>query len=188
MRTARTGCTVHRFQCICCFLIMRFDRISVDRAFDEGGRNWQSCRRRPSFTKGALVGMKIFNQIIDVPSSGDCASDVANLPAGEPIRQLSQAPEISTRAAVPELPLGTIEITNCVGTKAGAGRACTDASRRLQGMLEAHRDVPPVEDESCLGRDLSLHLPQSRVAIPVHPRWRAKTDSCAHNRVGEFAR
>ncbi len=66
----------------------------------------------------------------------------------------------------------------------GAARARAKASRRLQGVLEAHRDAPPVENERRLGRD----LPQPRVTIREHCRRGAETDAGADNHIGEFAR
>ena len=47
-RTSRKGCTVHLFHRICCFLIMRFDKISLTalstKAVEIGRPSW---RRRP---------------------------------------------------------------------------------------------------------------------------------------------
>ena len=48
--------------------------------------------------------------------------------------------------------------------------------------------TPTVEDESRLWHDLTLQLPQSRVAVAKHRRRRAETDARAHNRIGKFAR
>ena len=47
VRTSRKGCTVHLFHRICCFLIMRFDTISLTalstKAVEMGSRAWRRC-------------------------------------------------------------------------------------------------------------------------------------------------
>jgi len=50
---------------------------------------------------------------------------------------------------------------------AGHGRA--QAARRLQDMLEAYRDVPPIKDERRLGHELPLQLPKPGVPIRSTP-------------------
>ena len=69
-----------------------------------------------------------------------------------------------------------------------AGRTCAQAARRLQGVLKAHRDVPPIEDERRLRHDLTLQLPQPGGPIRENRRRCAETDTGAHNRVGKFVR
>jgi len=135
-----------------------------------------------------LVCMKISDQIIDVLPGGHCTADITDMTAIEPIRQFRQAAETGTRTTLPELLLGAFEIANSVGTKVGVRRGRTDAPGRLQGVLKAHGDVPPVEDDSRVGHDLSLHLPQPRIAIREHRHRGAATDAGTHNRLSEFAR
>jgi hypothetical protein len=91
-RTSRKGCKVHRFHRICCFLIMRFDKISLTalstNAVEIGS---PSCRRRPH--QRATVCMKIFDQIGNLPSGGDCAAHVADVNGVKPVHQFRQAAE-----------------------------------------------------------------------------------------------
>ncbi len=51
-----------------------------------------------------------------------------------------------------------------------AESAGAKAARRLRGVFKTHGDMEPVEDESRLWHDLTLQLPQSRVAVAKHRR------------------
>jgi len=86
--------------------------------------------------------MKIFDEIGNMPSGGDCAARVVDVNGVKPVRQFRQAPETGTRTSAPELPLGAFEIANRIDVEASAGRTCAQAARRLQGVLKAHRDAP----------------------------------------------
>jgi hypothetical protein len=97
--------------------------------------------------------MKIFDQIGNMPSGCNCAAHVADMNGVKPVRQFRQAPEARARTAVPELPFGAFEIVNSITAKIGAGRASAQAARHLQGVLEAHCDVPPIEDKRRLRHD-----------------------------------
>jgi len=93
------------------------------------------------------INRKVFDEIADMPSGGNCAAHVADVNVVKPVRQFRRAPETGTRTSVPELPLGAFEIANWIDVGVSAGRTCAQAARRLQGVLKAHRDVPPIEDE-----------------------------------------
>ena len=80
---------------------------------------------------------------------------------------------------MPESPLSALEFADWMALEVVAESAGAKAGRRRK---------EPVEDESRLWHDLTLQLPQSRVAVVKHRRRRAETDARAHNRIGKFAR
>ena len=75
------------------------------------------------------------------------------------MRQARQAPETCARAAVPQFPLGALELADWMTAEVVAGHTGAKAARCLQGVLETHGDMKPVEDESRVWYDLTLQLP-----------------------------
>ena len=73
-------------------------------------------------------------------------------------------------------PTGALEIANRIAAKVASGRIRAQAAGRLQNVLKAHRDVPPIEDQCGLGHDLALKLPEPGIAIGQHRRWRSGAD------------
>ena len=128
------------------------------------------------------------DQLTDVLFARERAARIADMRGAEPARQFRQALEAGTRTTVPKQPLGALEIANRVAAKVASGRIRAQAAGRLQSVLEAHRDVPPVEDQCCLGHDLALKLPQPGIAIGQHRRWRSCADPGGHERLGELVR
>ncbi len=113
----------------------------------------------------ATVGVKVFDQIVNMPSSCIRATRVADVSGAKPMGQTRQAPETGARTSVPKLPLCASKIADRMIAEVGAGRTRAQSTRRLQGVLKAHGDMPPVENDRCLRNDLTLQLPQSDVAI-----------------------
>ena len=60
---------------------------------------------------------------------------------------------------MPKLPLGGSKFSNRKGAKISAVRARAQTPRRLQSVLKAHCDMPPIENERCFRHDLALQLP-----------------------------
>ncbi|MGD9657004.1 MAG: hypothetical protein AB7U61_05075 [Methylocystis sp.] len=54
-------------------------------------------------------------------------------------------------------------------------------------MFKTHGHMEPVEDESRLWHDLTLQLPQFKVAVAKHRRRRAETHARAYNSIRKFA-
>jgi hypothetical protein len=54
------------------------------------------------------------------------------------------------------------------------GQASAKTAGRLQRVLEAHRDVPPVEHDRGMGQRLALQPPQPGIAIAQHRRRRVR--------------
>ena len=92
-----------------------------------------------------LVALEVAEKFADVSLKSVDVPDFAQvLPLGPAIeaRELASAPDPAT---VPQTPLGAIQTTNRLIGKiciAGAKAACS-----LQGMLEAHSGMPPVQHD-----------------------------------------
>ncbi len=134
-----------------------------------------------------LIGVKIFDQVVDVSLDCGGAFDISDMSGVKPVRQARQSPKTCAGSTVPKFPLGALELADRMTTKVDAGCTGAKAACRLQGVFKPHGDVKPVEDQSGLWQDVTLQLPQSRVAIAEHRRRSSKTDARAHNRVGKFA-
>ena len=59
-----------------------------------------------------MIGVKIFDQIVDVSLDCSGAFDVPDMSGVKPMRQARQAPETCTRTAVPKFPLGALELSD----------------------------------------------------------------------------
>src|ERR1700678_2101211 len=130
----------------------------------------------PIIYQRAVIGPKVLDQLTDVLFARERAARTADMRGAEPARQFRQAPEAGTRTTVPKQPLGALEIANRIAAKVASRRVRAQAAGCLQSVLKAHRDVPPVEDQCCLGHDLALKLPQPGIAIGQHRRWRSGAD------------
>src|SRR5258708_20832909 len=107
----------------------------------------------PIIYQRAVIGPKVLDQLTDVIFARERAARIADMRGAEPARQFRQAPEAGTRTTVPEQPLGALEIANRIAAKVAGGRIRAQPAGRLQTVLKAHPDVPPVEDQRCPGPD-----------------------------------
>src|ERR1700722_645251 len=112
----------------------------------------------PIVHQRAAIGPEVLDQLTDVLFALERALRIADMRGAEPARQFRQALEAGTRTTVPKQPLGVLEIANRIAAKVASGRIRAQAAGRLQSVLKAHRDVPPVEDQCGLGHNLALKL------------------------------
>ena len=92
-----------------------------------------------------LVALEVAEKFADVSLQSVDAPDFAQVLALGPTietRELAAAPDPAT---VPQAPLGAIQTTNRLIGKIGIADA--EAACGLQGMLEAHSGMPPVQHD-----------------------------------------
>src|SRR5271166_5274000 len=145
----------------------------VDRTLYERGRD----RFAASMPGGVvyqrtLVALEIAQQLTEVPLETPDAGHVANMLALRPATRGRELAPAFGPAPVPQAPLRTLQSSNRLVGQALVGRACAEATGRLQRVLEAHRGVPPVEHDRGVGQRLALQPPQPGVAVAQHGRRR----------------
>jgi len=82
---------------------------------------------------------------------------------------------------VPQAPLRPPQAPDRHVGEARLGRARAEATGGLQGVLEAHGGVPPIQHRRGVRQDIALQLPEAGIAVAQHRRRRLR----AHARRGE---
>ncbi len=89
---------------------------------------------------------------------------------------------------MPQAPLRPFQAPDCRVGEARLGRARAEAAGGLQGVLEAHRGVPPIQHRRGVRQDLALQLPEAGIAVAQHRRGRlrvhARRGECPPERLG----
>ena len=111
------------------------------------------------------VRLKIGDQLKEMAPQDSDTIDVADLLGLRPMVDVSKLDQATFPPTMPKSPFRMFDVAAGDPADVGVNYPRTQTDSRLQGMLETHRDMEPVQHNGRSGQHAALQVPKSLVTV-----------------------